>query len=195
MMQKDDIATKFKHLLTVIQMDKFLNMEALGGEIPFFISTYNPEQELEIVKAINGLKNKLETKGIEVLELNLYDICMNILDDQLGEGEIFALEKQMDKTEFKNALRSVLDIKEVLMPKIKSIIESHNARVYFMTGVGNVYPFIRSHNILNNLQNVAKEAPSVMFFPGNYNGQSLELFGKLKDDNYYRAFNLDNYKI
>jgi hypothetical protein len=195
MMDKDDIAQKFKHLLTVIQMKKFLQMEALGGEIPFFISTYNPVQELDIAKAIRGLKNKLETKGIKILELNLYDIALDILDEQLGKGEIFELEQQMDKEEFKNALQSVLDIKEVMMPKIKSIIDASKAQVYFITGVGTVYPFIRSHNILNNLQNVAKEAPTVMFFPGRYTGQSLELFGKLKDDNYYRAFNLDNYKI
>jgi hypothetical protein len=195
MMDKDDIAQKFKHLLTVIQMKKFLQMEALGGEIPFFISTYNPIQELDITKAIKGLVNKLETKGIKILELNLYDIALDILDEQLGRGEIFELEQQMDKEEFKNALQSVLDIKEVMMPKIKSIIDASKAQVYFITGVGTVYPFIRSHNILNNLQNVAKEAPTVMFFPGRYTGQSLELFGKLKDDNYYRAFNLDNYKI
>lgn len=195
MMQKEDIAKKYKHLLTVIQMKKFLQMEALGGEIPFFISTYNPVQELDIVKAIRGLKNKLETKGIKILELNLYDIAMELLNEQLGEGEIFALERQMDKDEFKDALRSVLDINEVIMPRVKSIIEAQECQVYFVTGVGNVYPFIRSHNILNNLQNIAKEAPTVMFFPGRYTGQSLELLGKLKDDNYYRAFNLDNYKL
>lgn len=195
MMQKDDIAKKYKDLFTAIQMKKFLQMEALGGEIPFFISTYNPEQELEIVKAIRGLKNKLEKKGIKILELNLYDIAIDILNEELGEGEIFELEKQMDKEEFKSALQSVLDMNEVFMPKIKRLIEGNSAQVYFLTGVGNVYPFIRSHNILNNLQNVAKEAPTVMFFPGKYTGQSLDLFGKLKDDNYYRAFNLDNYKI
>jgi hypothetical protein len=195
MMQKDDIAKKYKHLFTVIQMKKFLKMEALGGEIPFFISTYNPEQGLEITKAIHGLKNKLETKGIKILELNLYDIAIDILNEQLGEGEIFELEKQMDKDEFKSALQSVLDISEVLMPQIKRLIDNNPSQVYFLTGVGNVFPFIRSHNILNNLQNVAKDAPTLMFFPGRYNGQSLELFGKFKDDNYYRAFNLDNYKI
>lgn len=195
MMQKDDIAQKFKHLLTVMQMKKFLDMEALGGEIPFFISTYNPEQELEIVRAIRGLKNKLEIKGIRISELNLYDIAIEILDEQLGKGEIFELEQQMDKEELRSALQSVLDIQEVMMPKIRNMIEVSGAQVYFVTGVGNVYPFIRSHNVLNNLQNIAKDAPTVMFFPGKYNGQSLELFDKLKDDNYYRAFNLDNYKI
>jgi hypothetical protein len=195
MMPKDDIANKYHHLFTVIQMPKFLKMEALGGEIPFFISTYHPEQQLDILKAINSLKNKLETTGIKVLEINLYDLVMDLLDKHLGEGEIFELEKQMDKSEFRNALQSVLDIPEVVMPEIKSIIEGSQAQVYFITGVGSVYPFIRSHNILNNLQNIAKEAPTIMFFPGRYTGQSLELFGKLKDDNYYRAFNLDNYKI
>jgi len=195
MMQIDDIAQKFQHLFTLIQMPKFLRKEALGGEIPFFISTYNPEQESDIAKAIHGLKNKLENTGIKVLELNLYDLVIELLDEQLGEGQIFELEEQMDKTEFKNALHSVLDISEVLMPRMKRIIDNSNAQVYFLTGVGNVYPFIRSHNILNNLQNIAKDAPTLMFFPGRYTGQSLELFGKLKDDNYYRAFNLDKYKI
>ena len=35
------------------------------------------------------------------------------------------------------------------------------------------------------------EAPTLCFFPGDYDGHSLELFGILKDDNYYRAFNID----
>jgi hypothetical protein len=194
-MYKEDISVKFKHLLQVLSMDKFLKMEALGGEIPFFISAYNPEQEIEVSKAIKGLKNKLENDGLIVLELNLYNITMEILNDQLGEGEIFELEKEMDKEEFKGALQSVMDINEVFMPKIKTLIDSSKANIYFVTGVGTCYPFIRSHNVLNNLQNIAKEAPTVMFFPGRYTGQSLELFGMLKDDNYYRAFNIDNYKI
>ena len=77
------------------------------------------------------------------------------------------------------------------MPKIKEKIEAAEANVNFLTGIGLVFPFIRSHNILNNLQNVAKEAPTIAFFPGEYDGHALNLFGLLKDDNYYRAFNID----
>lgn len=194
-MEKENIAQKFTHLYSVIHSEQFLKMEALGGEIPFFISAYNPQQELEVAKAIQGLKKKLENDGVTVLDLNLYDIATEILDKELGIEEVFKLEAQMNKTEFKSALQSVLDIIEVVMPEIKKRIEAANAKVYFITGVGNVYPFIRSHNVLNNLQNIAKNAPTVMFFPGRYNGQTLELFGKLKDDNYYRAFNIDKYKL
>jgi hypothetical protein len=191
----EDIVTKFEHLYKVVTNQEFLRMESLGGEIPFFISAYDPKQQVEVDRAIRSLKNKLETNGIPVLELNLYDIALELLNSELGEGEIFELEKSMDKTEFKEALQSITDINEVLIPKIKSLIDESSAKVYFLTGIGLVFPFIRSHNVLNNLQNVAKKAPTIAFFAGEFNGYSLELFGLMKDDNYYRAFNIANYKL
>ncbi|MBP6870974.1 MAG: DUF1788 domain-containing protein [Bacteroidales bacterium] len=194
-MDREDLNQKFEHLYKAVSSEKFLRMESLGGEIPFFISSYNPVSESEVCKAIKHLIKKLETSGIPVLEINLYDISMEILNKELGEDEIFNLEREMGKEEFKSALQSILDINQVLMPAIKQMIDKANVRVYFITGVGQVFPFIRSHNVLNNLQNIAKDAPTVMFFPGVYNGISLELFGLLKDDNYYRAFNIESYKL
>ena len=49
---------------------------------------------------------------------------------------------------------------------------------------------MRSHNILNNLHHVFDQVPVVMFFPGSYDGQTLRLFDRFTDDNYYRAFQL-----
>ena len=59
-----------------------------------------------------------------------------------------------------------------------------------LSGVGSVWPLLRSHTLLNNLHPVMGNTPLVMFYPGRYDGQSLRLFGKLKNDNYYRAFKL-----
>lgn len=191
----NNIAESFTHLFKAISTKDFLEMKSLGGEIPFFIAPHEAKDQVAVDQAIKGLKNKLGNKGVTVLEINLYDLAMDIVKQELGEGEIFELEKEMDKDEFKEALQSILDINQVLMPAIKKLIDNNPAKVYFLTGIGLVFPFIRSHNILNNLQNVAKNAPTVAFFPGKYNGYSLELFGLLKDDNYYRAFNIDNYKL
>lgn len=189
-----DITSAFEHLHKSIAQEDFLKMKSLGGEIPFFIFPYEAKDQIAIEKATKGLINKLKNSGVPVLEINLYDLALTILNQELhGENEIFELEKEMDKEEFKGALQSILDINEVLMPAIKTLIAESNSKVYFLTGIGLVFPFIRSHNILNNLQNVAKEAPTVAFFPGKYNGYSLELFGLLKDDNYYRAFNIKEY--
>mgnify|MGYP004701707519 CR=1 FL=1 len=185
-----NIVEQFDHLAKVIASEDFLLQRSLGGEIPFFVSTYNIADEDAVCKAIKGLKNRLETQGIPVLEINLYELAIQILQRELGEGVIFDMEQEMDKAEFREALESVLDIREVLMPAIREMIQAQPAKVYFLTGIGNAYPFIRSHNVLNNLQTVAKDAPTVAFYPGNYSGTSFELFGLLKDENYYRAFNM-----
>ncbi len=84
-------------------------------------------------------------------------------------------------------------------PEIAKKIESTDHQLVFLTGIGEVFPYIRSHSILNNLQVVAKHKPTVIFFPGEYQhsldkGATLKLFGKLGDDKYYRAFNIKEYE-
>ena len=188
----ENIADKFKHLFDVISSESFRKKEALGGEIPFFISAYNAAQELEIRTATEALLKKLTSSGIEVLSLDLYTIVCEILENKGGMERMFKVERARTKDKFLRALQSTLNIHQVLMPTIQQKIEQSEAQVYFLTGIGAVFPYIRSHNVLNNLQNIAKEAPTVAFFPGDYNGHSLNLFGMLKDDNYYRAFNIAN---
>ncbi|QXP79829.1 MULTISPECIES: DUF1788 domain-containing protein [Winogradskyella] len=190
-----NLTNKFEHLFNVISSSNFLNKESLGGEIPFFISAYNAEEELACREEIGLLTKKLENQGIPILELNLYDLVCEILESKGGMERMFKVEKAKSKEKFLNALQSSLNMHQVLMPLIKQKIESNNAKVYFLTGIGLVFPFIRSHNVLNNLQNIAKEAPTVAFFPGDYNGHTLNLFGLLKDDNYYRAFNMDKIEV
>lgn len=188
------IKNKFEHLYNITSSSSFLNKEALGGEIPFFISAYKAERELQVQDAIKILIKRLDSAGVPVLEINLYDITCDILEDKNMMEKMFMVEKTKSKDKFLRALQSSLNIHEVFMPKIKEKIEAADAKVYFLTGIGLVFPFIRSHNILHNLQNIAKEAPTIAFFPGEYNGHSLNLFGQLKDDNYYRAFNIEKIK-
>lgn len=191
----EDLSHKFNHLFQVISSSRFLSMEALGGEIPFFISAYHADQEVEVRESIKMLINKLETSGIGVLEINLYDLVCEILEEKGGIERMLKAEKTRNKEKFKRALQSTLNIHEVLMPRIENKIQASGASVYFLTGIGMVFPYIRSHNVLNNLQNIAKKAPTLCFFPGEYDGLSLNLFGLLKDDNYYRAFNIEKIEV
>lgn len=187
----ENLNKKFDHLFKVISKQGFLNKESLGGEIPFFISAYNAKQEIQVRESIGLLKNKLSNHGIVVLEINLFELSCELLESNGGLERMYMVERAKGSQKFLRALQSALNIHEVLLPKIREIIESSNSQVYFLTGIGLVFPFIRSHNILNNLQSVAKESPTVAFFPGDYNGHTLNLFGLLKDDNYYRAFNIE----
>ena len=62
--------------------------------------------------------------------------------------------------------------------------------VLFMTGIGKIHPFMRSHKMLDSMQHLFEDIPIVMFYPGSFNGQTLILFNEFLDGHYYRAFNL-----
>jgi len=194
-MREEELHKKFEHLFGVITNPKFLTMEALGGEIPFWISAYNPRQEVEVNNEIHNLVKKLRNEGIEPYLVNLFELCMNLIEQHVGLEKMFTVEKRKSKEKFKKALQSSVNIHERLIPAINELINQNSPDLLLINGVGSVYPFIRSHTVLNNLQSAVKDIPTLMFFPGTYSGQSLELFGMLKDDNYYRAFNIDNYKL
>lgn len=106
---------------------------------------------------------------------------MDVIQRYVGVKELLAIEQKKKKDTFKRALQSTINIHERLIPAIKEQVEEQAPKVLFVTGVGKVFPFIRSHNVLNNLQSSIKTIPTLMFFPGRYTGQSLDLFGLLKD--------------
>ena len=89
----------------------------------------------------------------------------------------------------------MLDPQLHIAPAIRDRLARADFDIFFLTGIGEVFPYIRSHNVLNNLQSVVTGKPMLMFFPGRYEqsdtlGSSLVLFGRLKDDQYYRAKNI-----
>lgn len=194
-LQKAPIATRFDHLLNVISSQRFLRMEGIGKEVPFFVVPYCPTEHLEI-EAIRGqLINKLRHKGIRVLEINLYDLSKELMDVEGDWQHWIDNEATTSKVDLLEALQNLTDAETKLAPAIASKISESEFDVLFLSGVGEVFPYIRSHTVLNNLQSVAKSHPMVMFFPGDYShsledGASLDLFGRLHDDKYYRAFNI-----
>lgn len=194
-MSEELLHRKFEHIYNVINNPSFLAMDSLGGEIPFWISAYDATQENGVNTEIHNLVKKLSNNGVQAHLINLFDLSISILEEHVGLEKMYKVEQRKTKERFKKALQSSINIHERFIPAIKAEVEDKKPDLLLINGVGAVFPFIRSHNVLNNLQSAVKEIPTVMFFPGKYTGESLNLFGKLKDDNYYRAFNIDNYKL
>lgn len=190
------LTTAINQAFEKMKAPKFLQKEGLGGEIPFFVFPYSIRDEADIDEEVNGLEKRLRKEGIRVLVLNLYDISIEILQQKGGVEKMFRLEERQKKKPdyFLKALQSALNIHEVFMPYIREKVEMGENDLVFITGVAAVYPFIRSHIILNNLQSISGDLPTIMFYPGEYSGRSLRLFDALKDDNYYRAYNLNQFQ-
>ena len=209
-LSQQPLANRFDHLVRVIGSERFLLMRGLNNDLPFYICEYRAGEATEMQRLqrqlINTLQNlsvpTLSGRGVKVLDINLYDLCIELLKAREGSAagsrlwdEILAVEADTEKDGLLELLQNVLSIKEYLIPAIAERLRQTEFDVLFLSGIGEIFPYIRSHNVLNNLQSTAKTKPTVLFFPGEYRhsleqGASLELFGLLHDDKYYRAFNI-----
>ena len=126
---------------------------------------------LSSTATVHSYLSKLEEKGY-------IDKCIKFEEEKGMEYLYTAVTKMLRLTNDDNLI-------------VTRILENTpKDSVVFLTGVGKVFPFVRSHNVLNNLHQVLDSVPVVMFYPGTWNGQSLSLFGTISDGNYYRAFPL-----
>lgn len=177
--------------------DRMISVEALtkygtANEMKFYIFDYDPKDEETIRKSITKMKNN----NHNIVEFDLYEIMLQIIEEQGYMNEVFQAEKDYDKqhllTEIFQPLLRVEDTDNEFLNKFK-VVEDDGTKIILITGVGKSYPVIRSHTILNNLQSIFKRNPVVMMYPGRYETKktmTLRLFDRLDDDNYYRAFPL-----
>ena len=192
--ESQNFARRFTHLLDLLSSPKFLAMEGLGNEIPFFICPFPIKQAKQMSKDIEDLKVQLRNKGIDVLDVNLYRLSLKILEERDILDSIIQNEHTIDKAQLCELLQNVLDSENHLVPQIEKEVQDSQHKILFITGIGEVFPYIRLHTVLNNMQKISHNKPTVFFFPGEYNaanenGSTLSLFGVM-DDKYYRAFNI-----
>ncbi len=186
---------KFETLLKLFSSKRFLLREGIGNELPFYICPFDPKETVEMMDTVDLLKKQLLKQSVGVLEINLYDLVVEILKKEDLWDRLAEFEQESGKDELFEVLQGVLDPEEYLIPEMEQIMGNSTFQILFITGTGEVYPYIRTHAILTNLQRVIKQRPVVLFFPGKYTqslerGASLNLFGLLPDDKYYRAYNV-----
>ena len=176
-----------------ISDEDFLANRGVANEVRYYVFDYEPCDELIIREKIKALKkqNNPDADGFQIVEYDLYEMVIQILEEKgyIEKCIKFEDDKGMDYlyTAVTKMLRLTND-DNLIVSRI--LANTPKNAVVFLTGVGKVFPFVRSHNVLNNLHQVLDSVPVVMFYPGTWNGQSLSLFGTITDGNYYRAFPL-----
>lgn len=177
--------------------DRMMSVQSLtkygtANDMKFYIFDYNPKEELAIRKEVS----KLKSRNPNIVEFDLYEMMLEIIDEQGYTEDVISAEKDYDKehllSEIFQPILSVEEDENEFLDKFKSVRDD-GTKIILITGVGKSYPVIRSHTILNNLQSIFKRNPVVMMYPGRYEtkkAMTLRLFDRLDDDNYYRAFPL-----
>lgn len=172
-----------------IKDDKFIDGRGLGNEISFYIFDYDPKHELKVRDKVHSLHKTFSNPiyNRRIIEFDLYKMLLELAKEKRIYEQMFTMEKELGREALFVALTEFAQ-PHIFLDKIEKEIGDHN--VIFITGVGKIYPFVRSHTILNQLQERIDKIPVIMFYPGQYDGQSLNLFNRFIDDNYYRAFQL-----
>ena len=182
----------------------FLDMKGLANEAPIFIETYEPQDEEKTRRMVSDLAAGLRSIGVVAAVIDLFDLILAQLEEEGRLERILELEPSMGKQKLLELMNNVSDAKKRLIPAVMAAIAAENAQLALLTGVGRVYPFLRTHTILESLQPAMVSLPVVMFFPGQYlrddnGGMVLRLFGTAVNPPlyrpYYRAFDLHNYGL
>lgn len=178
--------------------DRMSSVEALSrfgtaNDLKFYIFDYNPADELVVRKEIK----KIKYRNPNIVEFDLYEMMLQIVEEEGYIEDVIRMEPDYDKEPLlREVFQPLLSVEEETSPfleKFKETVEDDGRSIVLITGVGKVYPIVRSHTILNNLQSIFRHNPVVMMYPGRYeikNAMTLRLFERLDDDNYYRAFPL-----
>ena len=187
------IYQRLDEIIPKITDKSFRENMGLGNEMGYYIFDYEPKYELLVRDHIEFIKQKIsdEYSDINIKEFDLYEIILEIMDKKGYLQKNIEMEKKKGSKYVFNAIRKSLRLtlkNDMVLDYIVNRVEPND--IVFITGVGKAWPIMRSHTVLNNLHNVIDQVPVVMFFPGEYDGLELILFNEIKDDNYYRAFQL-----
>ena len=165
----------------------FLSNKGLSNEVGIHVFCYEPKDEMLVRSYFADLINA-QGQPFRIVECDLYKIFLRICEEKRILKGIPNMEKKKGSECLLKQLQKAVS-PEAFVEKMKYEPHEHGD-ILLITGVGKVYPFMRSHNILDNIQHIFSDIPVVMLYPGAYNGQELSLFAEFEDGNYYRAFNM-----
>ncbi|MBU0999764.1 DUF1788 domain-containing protein [Patescibacteria group bacterium] len=187
----DTFKSRLNKIFDRITSDELLQNKGLSKEIGFYIFDYPPEKELVIRDHIEFILNQLKKKkpNLRVIQINLFQLIVDYLKNRKLLDRVLQIQQTNGDQALLKALKGPLDAKKFAKVFVEEA-DPKNHDLVILSGVGNAWPLLRSHNLLNNLHSLMEGTPLVMFYPGVYTGQDLQLFGRQKEKNYYRAFQL-----
>lgn len=187
----DHLTERLNRILPKLISDELLSGSGLGNEIGFYVFDYPPEDELHVREHIQFLLDHLPKSkpGVRVNHVNLFDLVL----DHLKSRNLLDRAIQMQRAKGDEAVIKALSapLHETRLAQVfADVAKPDQHDLVLVSGVGSVWPLLRSHALLNNLHPVMGSTPLVMFYPGKYDQLTLKLFGILESRNYYRAFKL-----
>jgi len=184
---------RLNQILPRLTSPDVLANKGFGGEIGFWIFEYPPEDEMAVRAFLqNAVLPALARHQpmIRVTAINLFELVIGLLEERRLLDKVIEMQRTEGDAQTLDELRKGVLAEEKLVRRLVATNDIAGLDLLILWNVGAVYPVVRTHTLLSALHAHMKNKPLLMFYPGKYDGYSLRLFSRLKDDHYYRAFRL-----
>lgn len=182
-----NINERLDRVRSLIQEKDFLESKGLSNEVNIRIFCYDPKDEMTSRHFVDQIKAD-QTLTCHLIECNLYKIFLSICDGKRITKSIPRMEERKGKEYLLTQMHSIAT-EGAFVEKMQ--YEPHEpGDVLMLTGVGEVFPFMRIHSLLEALQPHFSDIPILVLYPGVFDGRHVKLFDKLQPNDYYRAFNV-----
>lgn len=175
---------KVRNLLTD---PDFLESRGLSNEVNIRIFCYEPEDEMAVRHFVKQIR-KDRALPCRLIENNLYKVFLECCEKKRILKAIPGIEEKKGTKYLQEQLEKAVTVQTYVDCICKEPFEQGD--VLLLTGVGDVFPFMRVHNLLEALQPKVGSTPILVMYPGDFDGRHLSLFDRLPKSSYYRAFNV-----
>ena len=171
----------------LIQTPEFLEGKGLSNEVNIRIFCYEPEEEMAVRQFIQKLSID-QTLQCNLKIRNLYEVFLSVCEYM----DILDAIPEMEEEDGSDYLLEQLHAAIGNVQFIEKIqyAPHQSGDVLMLTGIGEVFPFMRVHSILESLQPYFTDMPILVMYPGKFDDYQLKLFNCLKPNDYYRAFKI-----
>ena len=173
----------------------------------FFVYLCPADKEFEMREQIEDIKENIKrpVNNVDVLTLDIFEEFCRFMDGQSFGKHPSYLNYMLEKDESRpddvtkalllkaNSDDFMLYIHNKIMEHVSKVDEYIRPYV-FLYGLGNIYPYLRTSNLLNRYEkyNRSERYKIILFYPGDQDGATFKLFGDLEDNHTYRAIVLMN---
>lgn len=182
-----DIKERLDRVRELIEDRDFLEGKGLSNEVNIRIFCYDAKEEMAVKHFVNQIKTD-QSLSCRLIDCDLYKIFLEACEDIDILDAISDMENEDGSKYLLEQLNHTIGEDEFVQ---KINYSPHLAGdILLITGVGEVFPFMRVHSLLEALQAHFSDVPILLMYPGVFDKHYLKLFNKLKPNDYYRAFNV-----
>ena len=182
-----EIDERLDRVRDLLKDPDFLEGNGLSNEVNIRICCYEAKDEMRVRHFVEQIMAD-QSLPCHLVEHNLYEVFLSCCEDKRILNRMADMEEKRGKDALGKQIEKAIPVQAYVNKICENPFEKGD--VLLLTGVGDVFPFMRIHMLLEALQPRVGSIPILVMYPETFDGRHVKLFDRLPANPYYRAFNV-----